>query len=62
MYAQLQFLIHMEIHLNLKFFCRIKCLFGLYSNNLFIVEQSQTDVEDNLLAGAGGFCVPVIKT
>lgn len=52
----------MEIHLNLKFFCQIKCLFGLYSNNLFIVEQSQTDVEDNLLAGAGGLCVPVIKT
>lgn len=51
----------MEIHLNLKFFCRITCLLGLYSNNLFIVEQSQTDVEENLLAGAGGFGVPVIK-
>ena len=44
-----------------KVFCRITCLFRLYSNNLFILEQSQTDVEDNLLAGAGGFCVPVIK-
>ena len=49
----------MEIHL--IFFAGLRFC-SVYSLAIFFkVEQSQTDVEDNLPAGAGGFCVPVIK-